>query len=134
MGHRNRIIKIRKADVILFIILLTAAGMLFLFPLRTRGNADSSQVVIRKNGQLYGRYSLYENRTIRILDHGALNEVIIQNGKVWMKEASCKNQLCVEESAISHIGQTLVCLPNRVAVEITGAEDRSDQEIDIVSK
>ena len=40
-----------------------------------------------------------------------------------MTEADCPDQLCVHQRAISKQKQTIVCLPNRVVVEVIGGED-----------
>ena len=38
-----------------------------------------------------------------------------------MEEADCKGQDCVDIGKISRSGQTILCLPNKVAVTIEGA-------------
>ena len=44
--------------------------------------------------------------------------LIISDGKADMESADCPNQICVHHSAISHTGETIVCLPNRVVIEV----------------
>ena len=44
--------------------------------------------------------------------------LVISDGKADMESADCPNQICVHHSAISHIGETIVCLPNRVVIEV----------------
>ena len=44
--------------------------------------------------------------------------LIIKEGEAYMQEADCPNQICVRHSPISHKGETIVCLPNRVIIEI----------------
>lgn len=44
--------------------------------------------------------------------------LVIKDGEANMQEADCPNQICVHHSPISHKGETIVCLPNRVIVEI----------------
>lgn len=46
------------------------------------------------------------------------NTVKIENGEVFMKSADCKNQICVKTGKISKSGETIICLPNKVIVEI----------------
>ena len=50
--------------------------------------------------------------------------MVIENGEVYMESADCPNQICVHHSAISHNGETIVCLPNRVIIEV--ADSSSD--------
>jgi len=44
--------------------------------------------------------------------------LVISDGKADMESADCPNQICVHHSAISHTGETIVCLPNRVVIEV----------------
>ena len=44
--------------------------------------------------------------------------LIIKDGEAYMQEADCPNQICVHHSPISHKGETIVCRPNRVIIEI----------------
>ena len=44
--------------------------------------------------------------------------LIICDGKADMESADCPNQICVHHSSISHKGETIICLPNRVVIEI----------------
>lgn len=44
--------------------------------------------------------------------------MVIDGAKVYMESADCPNQICVHHSSISHKGETIICLPNRVVIEI----------------
>ena len=61
---------------------------------------------------------------------GGVNKVVINDGKVSMTEADCPDELCVKTGKISRVGETIVCLPHRVVVEIKGSQD--DDSIDSV--
>ena len=130
---------IRKADIILFIVLviigLAASAALTL----SHGEAGSgAKVIIESGGDLYARYPLAEDRTVIVpapkqnaIDAPAVdpgdtasaqydyyNVVVISGGTVSVTEASCKNQVCVKHGAISRPGESIVCLPNRMVVRI----------------
>lgn len=47
-----------------------------------------------------------------------------------MKSADCKNQHCVLHAPIRYGNEQIVCLPNKVLVEI---EDNGESEIDTVA-
>ena len=53
-----------------------------------------------------------------------------------MTEADCPDKICVNTGKISKIGETIVCLPHRVVVEIQGevSQSDSDDSIDSVVK
>ena len=132
---------IRKADIILFIVLVVigiAASAIL-----SMSHADAgagAKVVIESGGSLYARYPLSEDRVVVVpapkqssVDAPAAdpdspasgqydyyNVVEIRDGTVSVTEASCKNQVCVKHSAISKTGESIVCLPNRLVVSIEG--------------
>lgn len=115
---------IKKADVILAIALIVA-GLLLSYALSVY-SVPGSQVQISLNGSVYGTYPLNENNTIRVEQNGHLNIITIQDGQVYMSHSDCPNQVCVRQGAISKTGQSIVCLPNRVAVTIIGPNQAYD--------
>lgn len=118
---------IRKADIILFAVLLAAGLMLSALTLRSGGEGGS--VVVTVAGETYGRYSLSEDREITVERDGHLNKITIKDGAVQMSEANCRNQLCVRQGTISKANETIVCLPNRIVVRIEG----KGGEYDVIS-
>ena len=82
------------------------------------------------DGALYGEYSLLENQEIKI---GDTNVCEIAEGKVRMIEANCPDQICVHSAEISRDGMTIVCLPNRVVLEIKNETEEGAPIIDGVS-
>lgn len=115
---------IKKADIVLF-ILLVAMG-LGLSWLSVSGSAQGQRAVVTVDGQLYGTYNLAEDQTIEIDQDGHINKITIKDAAVQMSYSDCKNQVCVKDGRISHTNQSIVCLPNKVMVEITGGEEDYD--------
>ena len=58
-------------------------------------------------------------------------DVTIENGKADMISADCPDKLCVNQHAISSNGETIVCLPNKVVVEV---EDGEEAQFDTQTK
>ncbi len=125
---------IRKADIVLLIILV-ACGLAATAAI-AMSHSDGDTVVIQSDGKLYATFSLFENRTIDIPAPGSkssgdknhpytkYNTVVIQDGKVSVTEATCKNQVCVHHSDISLSGESIVCLPNKLLVRIEGGSEK----------
>ena len=134
---------IRKADIILFILLVAcglAASAVLAMSHSEAGR--SARVVIESNGSEYAEYSLYDDVTLTVpapkqisMDapdvsggksgdarYEYYNTVEIKGGEVKVSEASCKNQVCVKHGSISRTGETIVCLPNRLVVRIEDPE------------
>lgn len=76
-------------------------------------------VIITVNGKEEGKYKLTENRTIYFPSKkSATNVIQIEDGKVKMIEADCPDQICVKHHPIQYNGETIVCLPHHLVVEI----------------
>lgn len=113
---------IRKADIILFFVLLAAAALsAVLFAYRASG--AGAEVVITLDGEPYGTYSVSENREIEICSSAGKNVVLIKDGEVLMKSSDCHNQVCVEHAPISRSGESIICLPHKLVVEIQGGKE-----------
>ena len=54
--------------------------------------------------------------------------VVIDNGRVCVKETDCPNKLC-QKGAITMAGQSIVCLPNRVSVLIEGKTKENEADV-----
>ena len=103
---------LKKADKIVLasILLLSVAASLFMFAFRNVGRT----VVIKQQNNLVCNLPLNKD-TVYNLEH---NTVVIKKGKVFVKSADCPDQICVKHKAISKCGESIVCLPNRVIIEV----------------
>ena len=90
------------------------------------GAVEGSTISVTIDGEEYGTYSLLEEQTITIEQNGALNIIEIKDGEAFMKEASCPDQLCVDQNEISFDKESIICLPNKVVITVT-----SDMESDL---
>ncbi len=119
---------ITKADIVLLAALIAFGLAAAYISVRPRGEGACVRITV--NGELYGTYPLTDDRTVVIEQNGHHNEVQIHGGTARMLYSDCKNQICVNTGAISGTNQTIVCLPNRVLVEIIGGEE----EFDVITK
>ena len=91
---------------------------------------NGSTISITINGALYGTYALAEPQEIPVEYDGRIaNIVVIENGRAHMKDADCPDKLCMRQGAISRDGQTIVCLPHKLVVEVIGGEKEAYDSI-----
>ncbi len=134
--HKNGSVSTKrlcKNDLILIAVILLA-GCLGLIWMNHHGSGGK-QVKVTVDGEVYGVYSLEKPRKITIHEDSFTNIIRIQDGKVEMEKADCPDKICVNHSAIRRKGETIVCLPHKVVVEVIG-ESRGQEEssVDIISK
>lgn len=94
---------------------------------RTKENQEK-QVVIKVDGEVYGRYSLEEDQVIEVQEGDFYNRVRIEDGKAYMEEADCPDGYCEEQGKINNRTQTIVCLPHKLVVEIEEVENSDDSQ------
>ena len=71
-----------------------------------------------------------EEQEIPIVQDGVTTNVLtIRDGRADMTEADCPDKLCVHQKAISKNHEMIVCLPNKVVVEVTGSEENGFDSI-----
>lgn len=107
----------RKKDLLLIagilgLALIALAAYQFLSP-----RTASARLEITVDGAVYGTYSLEDDRTIKIND---TNTCVIEAGRVRMVSSNCPDHLCEKQKTIDNRGGTIVCLPNKVVLSITG--------------
>lgn len=74
-------------------------------------------------------YSLSEDRRLTIQSNGITLLLVCEGGTVRVAESDCKNGVCVKTGAIKRRGESVVCLPAKVAVTIkTGKEGNYEKE------
>ena len=89
-------------------------------------SVEGSNIQITVDGKEYGTYSLLEEQTITIDEGDKVNVIVIEGGKAYMKDASCPDQLCVDQNEIKFDKEAIICLPNKVVITVI-----SDMESDI---
>lgn len=92
------------------------------------GAVTGSTILVTVDGEEYGTYSLLEEQTIVIENGAAKNIIEIKDGKAYMLEASCPDQLCVDQNEISFDRESIICLPNKVVLTVT-SDLESDTDI-----
>ena len=119
----------KKNDVILIAGLLLAALAAFGgISWYLAADTQKAEAVVEVDGQEKGRYPLDQDTSVEIqLEDGSYNLLEIKDGRTDITEASCPDKICVDHRPVSRRGESLVCLPNKVVVEI---ENGQEAEVD----
>ncbi len=101
-------------DAILISVLLIGAVTAALVINATRGSG--STVAVSQNGKPIAEYDLSADGEYSLADGG--NILVIEGGEAYIRSADCPDGLCVAIGRISMAGERIVCLPNKIIVEI----------------
>ena len=122
--------KSRKADVILIAAIVLVGVIIGVILLLSKH--DGKYVQVRVAGQIERVFPLSQDVEYEIAGRdGGRNLLIIREGKAWVEEADCPDKLCKNMGKIFRSGQSVVCLPHEVVVEIVD-ETSPDDGVDII--
>ena len=115
--------KLRKADLLLLAAALVFGAVLAaVLLLRSPGGT----VQVRVAGAVTAGYPLDVDAFYTITGaDGGTNLLVIEDGAARIEEASCPDGVCVHTGRIRRNGQSIVCLPNQVVVEIVSDTENS---------
>lgn len=107
----------RKSDLLLLSSVLVIALIIFgICAAIYLGKGET--VVVRVDGEEYARLPLDEDAELLIEGvNGGTNLLIIEDGKAYIREATCPDLVCVHTGHADEL-KSIVCLPNRVTVSI----------------
>ena len=101
-------------DVLLVLALILVSSVLYFF---VRYGADVGGTVRVSVGEDAAvEYPLSRNASYSL--NGGTNVLIIKDGEAFIEEADCPDGLCIRQGRISRVGERIVCLPNKILVEV----------------
>lgn len=115
-----------RNDILLVATVLLIAAAVFLFYKFT--SDDGYAVVVLVDGTEKAVYSLSEDIETVIETENGYNTLVIYDGCAAITDADCPDGICVRHQEISMSGETIVCLPHKLVVEVV-----SQSESDIIS-
>ena len=124
---------LKKADIIFLISIICVAVLALLWILYGRqrhSETEEKYVVIYIDKEPCETCPLDQDAEVLLPTEDGDSELVISGGSCYMKSAHCPDQICVRHKAISKSGESIVCLPHKVVVEISSEEE---QDVDIVA-
>ena len=106
----------KPRDFILVIALLILTIICYL-GLNFNASKMGGKVVIKVDKEIFGEYDIDIDRVIQIKDG---NTCEIKGGEVFMTHANCPDHYCINQGRIRLSHQSIICLPNKVIIEIIG--------------
>ena len=121
----------KLGDIVIYVAILAAACGIWIHLALIQ--TDQTYGEIWLDGELYQQIKLDDSTQETIQLDGKMSEVTIQAEGKRMRFvlSECPDHTCERTGWISGVGQTAVCLPNRVMIKITGSTDE-DNTVDVV--
>lgn len=118
----------RNARILLLLLALAGAGCAAFLLLRPAGEGTVARITL--DGAVVEEIDLSavtQGYTFTVEGPGGFSNTIqVEPGRIRVLEAGCPDQVCVHQGYISDGTVPIVCLPNRLVIEITGGGDSLD--------
>jgi len=110
--------KMKKKELMIITLLLVISlvGIALFYTV----NASNQPLTVRvsRDGEVIATLPLSQDHSETFSNASGYNTLVISNGTADITEADCPGQICVDTHNISSPGETIVCLPHKLIVEI----------------
>lgn len=119
--------------IIIFLLILSSFFPLVLFSWNQLPENVEKQAVLRVNGEEIQIFKLVEGKkgTTYLYEapDGESNLLEIDGDRIRIKEADCNDQVCVRRGWASKHGETIVCLPHKLVIEIIAVDGSETDDL-----
>ena len=123
MKSRHSLYNFSSGDMFIITIILFIA-IYFILGNILNTNNKSKIVHIFEQGKLVRDVELTHSEIIRLNKM----QLLISNNKICVLESDCPKQICKNSGWISEPNQIIVCVPNKILVEIEGFSQNNDYQ------
>ena len=86
-------------------------------------DGEGDMAVVLQDGKELSRYSLSED-AVYVISYGEeYNLLMISNGEAFVSDADCPDGLCMKQRAVSKNGESIICLPHKLVIQIEAKEE-----------
>lgn len=126
--------KMKKRDMLIIAALLAGAIGLYAVSRLSLGTGPMTSVVVTVGGEEVLRKPLAIEGTYEIKqEDGSVNVIAVENGAVYMKEANCRDGLCIRQGKMRNGAKTIVCLPHDLVVRLAGESEGAPEDgLDVI--
>lgn len=116
-----------KYDIYAILFVIAISAIIFLINILRSENSEG-QVLVEVDGTILNYYSLDQEGEYLINSKEGNCILCINDQEVYVKNATCKDGLCMKQGKISKTNQSIICLPNRMVISIKNSnmEDEYD--------
>ncbi len=124
---------LKKLDIviILFLIVLSFIPQL-IFSKTLSADLSTTYANITLSGKFYDNIPLSSfkgEKTFVIKTKYGKNTILVKDDTIQIVDADCKDSLCVNQGISSKVGQSIICLPHKLIIEIKGDEKDSSSDM-----
>lgn len=127
LSEKDKLARVRaggffeRGDALLFALLFVAVALFTALAFAFRGETGG-RAEIRVNGSVVHVMDTDKYERYAVETESGYNVVISGGGAVYVKDADCGDGTCMRYGKITRVGETIVCLPHGLTVEIVAGK------------
>lgn len=98
----------------------------WLFAFIWQGDDRAEKAVVRAGGKVFVELSLTHNQTLDVPGPLGVSLITVEGGRARVARDPSPRQYCVKQGWLSRAGETAICLPNQISLELVGRTKRYD--------
>ena len=114
-GVKNGKKRIRNDILLAVSVLVLAVALIIAYRAFSKSGTYAAVII---DGKVTATYPLSENAEHVIETKHGRNVLCIKEGKASVTDADCPDLVCARHHEVSHSGESIVCLPHRLVIEI----------------
>jgi hypothetical protein len=103
-----------------WLILIAASGLVLWLGINSWRSQDGDMVIVRNGGQVIAELPLSRDQVAHAVGPLGATTIQIKDGRVRIQADPSPRQYCVKQGWIDRTGQSAICLPNQVSIQISG--------------
>lgn len=107
----------RKEIIFLLIIVVISILSYFVF-LRPKEGTGELGYIITIDGKEYKVDTLSNDDEFVIQTELGYNSIVIDEGFIFVNEADCNDNTCVNKGMVGLVGETIICLPHKLCITV----------------
>ena len=125
-SEKSGFVKKYRLDVIVISLVLLASISILAITGLTK--SEGAYVEVEIDGSVVGTYPLFIDGEYSL--NSGSNTLTVEGGVAYMSYSNCPDHTCENTGKVKYVGQTIVCLPNRLSITVVG---ESDDSVDFIS-
>ena len=115
----------KKGDKALFIIFLLSLALSGIFFLQRKFAEEKNlHAEIMQDSRIVRTIELKKGESYDIpIKADGFNLISVRDGSISITSSDCRNEDCMKMGTISHGGESIICLPNRLSIRISGSSE-----------
>lgn len=119
--NRSVSLKFKRGDAAAAAAVLLCAATLSLALLTQTLAAERTVVQVCQDGQVLCELPLERDCSYTVSSGRYVNVITVRDGRAAITRSNCPGEDCVHSGWVSFPGRSVVCLPNRVELRLTGS-------------